>query len=230
MDYLDSSTAPILRQHERIGMQKYATPEGDLKFRYGKEHAKAMLGVAWFVEDDLLRRFPDYFPRPVDLVKPKVNDDEFPVIKTIMKGDKAQEIRMSVVDCLVKIRWLIDGKAQSSWESRDTARRVFKGKKKADVGIYMAAMDQEELFEKWMKKPEAGRDRSATPWPLGLTPTPERDLQTPDRDNSPTGGLIPGRGPSEDREDTPNSTGRSPASKAGGSIPKQSLADWRGDV
>jgi hypothetical protein len=195
---------------------------------------KTIQGVAWFVDESILQRFPEYFPRPVDLVKPKVYYDDFPVIKQTAKG----EIRMSVVDCLVKIKWLIDGEFKSSWESRDTTRQVFKGKK-ADNGIYRAAQEQEAKFEKWLKKPESGRDRFATPWALGLTPTPERDLQTPDRQDSPPGGLIPGRAPSEDREDTPSSTGQASraqtpgkevrfhASKAGSTIPKQSLAEWR---
>ena len=74
--------------------------------------------------------------------------------------------------------------------------------KRADQGIFEAALQQERIFQRWVENPETGRDRSATPWALGLTPTPERDLGPLER-GSATPGLV------TDRESSAESDGLS---------------------
>jgi hypothetical protein len=149
---------------------RYGEMKTGKTFTYGKAHAKAIQGVAWVVDQGVMASFPKDFPKEVDLLKPK---NLLPIIaKTTTDG---KIIRMKVVDCVVKIKWLIYEKYVSSWESRQTARRIW-GLEKGDKGIYEAAQHQEKLFEEWVKGKRQGRDQSATPFP-GLTPTPERDTR-----------------------------------------------------
>jgi hypothetical protein len=192
----------------RIGMQEIETVETETKgkkgkkskpnFKYGPEHARGIQGVAWVVSESILRDFPNYFPRPVDLVKPKTKPSDFPIIKY---DDEGNGIRMKIVDSVIKIRWEIDGRSVSSWESRETARRVFGGTGAADDKIYKAAEVQESDFEDWLHNPESGRDGSETPWRSGVEPTPEREL---------TPGLM------SDRGGTPASLARSSRARTPG--------------
>ena len=193
----------------RIGMQEIETVETETKgtkgkkskpnFKYGPEHARGIQGVAWYVVESVLRDYPDYFARPVDLVKPKTKPSDFPVTKYDEEGVPIG--RMKIVDCVIKIRWEIDGESFSSWESRETARRVFEGKGAADEKIYTAAQVQESDFEEWLGNPESLRDGSETPWRSGLEPTPEREL---------TPGLM------SDRGGTPASLARSSRARTPG--------------
>jgi hypothetical protein len=139
-------------------------------FKYGKAHAKSIQGVAWVVDQAVMASFLKDFLRDVDLLKLK---SLLPIItKTTADG---KPIRMKVVDCVVKIKWLIDGEYLSSWESRQTARRIW-GLERGDKGIYEAAQHQEKLFEEWVKGKRQGRDQSATPFP-GIIQTLERDTR-----------------------------------------------------
>jgi hypothetical protein len=146
---------------------RYGEMKTDNKFRYGQEHAKSIQGVAWVVDENVMASFPKDFPKDVDLLKPK---NLLPTIATTKTDGKI--IRMKVVDCVVKIKWLILGVYVSSWESRQTVRRIW-GLERGDKAIYEAAQHQEKLFEEWVKGKRPARDQSATPFP-GLTPTPER--------------------------------------------------------
>jgi hypothetical protein len=190
---------------DRIGMEEIETVETEKKgkkgkpsFKYGPEHARGIQGVAWYVVESALRDFPDYFPRAVDLVKPKTKPSDFPVTKYDEEGVPVG--RMKIVNSVIKIRWEINGESVSSWESRETARRVFEGKGVADEKIFTAAQVQEGDFEEWLKNPQSP-ERSGTPWRSGLEPTPEREL---------TPGLM------SDRGGTPASLARSSRARTPG--------------
>jgi len=158
---------------ERLGDLK---AEG--KFLYGNQHADAILGVAWFVDDEAMTKFPQDFPKEVDLVKPKN------LLPIIARPEGKAVIRMKVVDSVIKFRWLIDGAFHRSWESRQTLRRVWGVE--ADELIYKAAVYQEMKFEQWKSGTRAGRDLSATPFfPNG---TAEKQVHS---QQSPPGGPLP---------------------------------------
>lgn len=216
MDDFEDPGAPDLMT-SRYGTLKHVV-NGRQKFKYGKMHAKTIQGVAWFVDKSILKRFKTYFPREVDLIKPKETLEDFPVIRENRDG----KVRMKVVDLVVKIKWLIDGENVSSWESRDTARRIWG--KKADNAIYLAGQYQEKAYMKWIENPETGRDRSATPWSLGLTPTEESEgvpSLTPDRADSPED--------QSSRATTPGKAVRFQASPADVKPASMKLADWMND-
>ena len=77
---------------------------------------------------------------------------------------------MKPVDCLIEVRYDIDGVKEKRWETRTTVRAYW-GTGKADKGIYMAAIAQEDRFENWSSGKREGRDASATP---GRQLTPAR--------------------------------------------------------
>jgi hypothetical protein len=195
MEGFDDGAAPDLMLN-RFGEEKFGN-----KFTYGKAHAKAIQGVAWFVDRDVMARFPKDFPEEVDLVKPK---NMLPAIATTEQG---QIIRMKVVDCIVKIKWLIAGRYVSSWESRQTVRRIW-GLERGDKGIYIAARHQEDLFQKWDRGDRPGRDQSPTPF-RGFTPGRDTREETP----------APGG------RETPTSPTKRVHFKEGG----QSLQEWKNE-
>jgi hypothetical protein len=216
MDDFEDPGAPDLMM-SRYGTLKHVV-NGRQKFKYGKMHAKTIQGVAWVVDKTILKRFPKYFPREVDLIKPKETLEDFPVIRENSDG----KVRMKVVDLVVKIKWLIDGENVSSWESRDTARRIWG--KKADNAIYLAGQYQEKAYAKWVESPETGRDRSATPWSLGLSPTPESESVpslTPDRGETPA--------EESTRAQTPEKAVRFQGSAPDSKPASMKLADWMND-
>lgn len=77
---------PDLEQSS-IGIREVET-EGQAKrkeskqiFRYGPADAVSIQGVAWHVNESILKDYPDYFPTAVDLLKPKYKPFDFPVAK-----------------------------------------------------------------------------------------------------------------------------------------------------
>lgn len=202
----NSSDLPDLLE-DRLGMEEFETPgttmngkKSKRNFKYGPEHAKGIQGVAWHVPEGVLQNFPKYFRRAVDLVKPKTPLN-FPVTK--YDKDGVPTGRMKIVDSFIKIRWERGGQTFTSWESRETARRVFGGPTEADRKIYNAAMTQEMDFDEWFLDPDQDQVREETPWRSGVKPTPEREL---------TPGLV------SDRGDTPSSMARSSRARTPGPV------------
>jgi hypothetical protein len=148
-------------------------PGNPKKFRYRVE-ATGIKSVAWFADPNLLKAFPDEFPRDEDLLKPRRTSLDYPIISRDEK--KGTVTRMKAVECLVHILWKIDGKDCSSWETRTTARRIW-GKEKGDKAIYETAQKREVMYAEWAVYKRNGRDVTASPFrdltPLRTTPEVE---------------------------------------------------------
>jgi hypothetical protein len=199
MEAYDDPDAPNL-QEGRIGEER----DGNGKIAYRKQ-AKGIRAVAWFVDPNLLDRFPEEFPREEDLLKPRRRASDFPILYKNLEEGNEEIKRMKIVECLVQIEFLIDGTRYKTWETRSTAREIW-GLEKADKGIYSAALDQEQRFRKWKEGKRPGKDQSATPGP-GLSP--ERTTASPT--------------PAAEKKvhfDEPGT---------GDKAPKQSLEEWRED-
>lgn len=189
---------PVLLDLEEssIGMRDVETEErvkgkkSKKSFRYGSADAIGIQGVAWYVNESILKDHPNYFPTAVDLLKPKSRPSDFPIAKYDKGG--IPRGRVKIVDCVVKIRWRIEGKFVSTWESRETARRIFGGEPQGDNIIYNAAKIQEHYFDQWSQNVESDVESADTPWRSGLEPTPEREV-TPvrmsDRGATPGGNV-----------------------------------------
>ena len=199
MEAYDDPDTPNL-QEDRIGDIR----DGKGKMVY-KKYAKGIRAVAWFVDRDLLERFPDEFPREEDLLKPRKRAIDFLILYQNFEKGHEEVKRMKIVEYLVQIEYLIDEKREKRWETRSIAREIW-GIEKADRGIYAAAQDQEERFRNWQKGKRPGKDQSATPGP-GLSP--DRDTRSP----------------------TPGPEKRVHFGKSGEreNAPKQSLEAWRAD-
>jgi hypothetical protein len=169
----DDHTAPNLHD------SRYGELRAGKDYKYNKAHAKSIQGVAWHVDRQVMDTYKKDFPEEVDLLKPKKS---LPVIGETSKG----VIRMAVVDCVIKIKWLIGGEFVSSWETRGTVRRIW-GHDKGDLAIYEAAKNQEDKFWLWKTGKREGRSQSQTPFIVrelteerdarGKTPTPDRKVQ-----------------------------------------------------
>lgn len=170
MEEFDDPAAKNLME-SRLGEEKERNGK---TFKYGKSHAKTIQGVAWVVDESLMKSHPEDFPTPLDLLKPK---KLLPLLTTTVNGEKIT-MKMKVVDCVVKIKWLIGEAYISTWESRQTVRRIW-GLERGDKGIFEAAQHQEKLFDDWFQGKREGRDRSGTPFrgfDRGETPGPEEGL------------------------------------------------------
>ena len=116
MEEFDDPAAKNLME-SRLGEEKERNGK---TFKYGKSHAKTIQGVAWVVDESLMKSHPEDFPTPLDLLKPK---KLLPLLTTTVNGEKIT-MKMKVVDCVVKIKWLIGEAYISTWESRQTVRRI----------------------------------------------------------------------------------------------------------
>jgi predicted NACHT family NTPase len=169
MEEFDDPTAINLME-SRLGEEKIGKT-----FKYGKSHAKTIQGVTWFVDESLIKSHPGDFPTQLDLLKPKKLLSL--ITTTTLNGEKITT-KIKVVNCVIKIKWLIDGAYVSTWESRQTVRRIW-GLERGDKGIFEAAQHQEKLFDDWYNGKREGRDRTATPFrgfDRGETPGPEEGL------------------------------------------------------
>lgn len=135
----------ITSETEANGMENKKT------FKYGRGDAAGIQRVAWYVNESLLQKHPDYFPTEVELLEPnnyRGGNFYYSNYERKWKGKLAK--------CIVKIRWGIEGRSVSSWELRETAHRVFGGKSIADNGIYEAAKKQERCrLDDWRQRHES---------------------------------------------------------------------------
>ena len=183
------------RIHKSKDMAEYTNPEAlDLMtYRYGdefernekgkkslkyKRYAREITGVAWYVDPDLLDKFPEEFPNEVDLLKPRKCSTDYPIL--YKEGNVVKY--MKAVDCLIEVRYDIDGVKEKRWETRTTVRAYW-GTEKADQGVYTAAIAQEDRFENWCLGKREGRDASATPG-RQLTPARSKRLATVEIDRA----------------------------------------------
>lgn len=133
---------------EQIETEKGASgKKGNKVFKYEREHAYSIVGIAWYINQSILLKHPDDYPTAVELLKPTES-------RPLGYNEKPPR---QLAFCIVKIKWRINGNDVCSWESRQTARRVFGGKDKGDTAIYIAAQNQEYRFY------ESGTDEAS--WP-----------------------------------------------------------------
>jgi hypothetical protein len=140
-----------------------------------------------------------------DLLKLRKRAADFPIIYKNLEEGNEEIKRMKIVECVVQIEFLIEGKRRKSWETRSTACEIW-GTEKADKEIYSAAKDQEERYRNWTNGKRPGKDQSATPGP-GFTP--ERQTRSPTA--------------------APEKQVHFEEPGTGGNALKKSLAVWRGD-
>lgn len=104
-----SATIPDLAvalMQQRLGQKK----KTDGKYLLDRSNIVDIFGVAWYVDERLMKTYTQY-KNPVDLLEPRIKPTDGPWITTSNdEGIPLKTVRVRIVDCQIGVRSMIDVK------------------------------------------------------------------------------------------------------------------------
>jgi len=159
----------IERHHKNITIDRWGemkTKENPPRYMYGEEQKPTIQGVAWLYDDTE--------ENPLDMLLPRTKEQH----RAERVAGLIQKVTVRRLDISIKVKWMINGVKQYSWETRTTIRRLW-GYDTAELYIYKAAEEQENRYKKWANGERKSEDRSPTPGrTFAMEPSVEPESRT----------------------------------------------------